>query len=64
MAVATPAAAKWSAPMLPVKNKLDLELIARRILKLAEIAALEHLERIMDSQAQDVLRLAQETETA
>jgi hypothetical protein len=50
--------------MLPAKNNLDLELIAQRILKLAEIAMLEHLEQLMESQAQGVLQLAQETETA
>ncbi len=50
--------------MLPVKNNLDLELIAQRILKLAEIAMLEHLEQLLDSQARGVLQMAQETETA
>jgi hypothetical protein len=49
--------------MLPAKKKLDLELIAQRILKLAEIAMLEHLEQILESQAQGVLTLTQEMET-
>jgi hypothetical protein len=50
--------------MLPVRDNLDMELIAQRILKLAEIAMLEHLEQLMESQAQGVLKLVQEMETA
>ena len=50
--------------MVPVKNDLDLELIAQRILKLAEIATLEHLEQIAASQAAGVLELAAEPEAA
>ena len=38
----------------------DLDLIAQRILKLAEIATLEHLESLLASQAQGMLLLAQE----
>lgn len=38
-------------------GSLDLELIAQRILKLAEIATLEHLEMLLQSQAQGVLEL-------
>jgi hypothetical protein len=50
--------------MLPVNNPVDLELIAQRILKLAEIATLEHLAQLRQSQAQGVLDLNQETEPA
>jgi hypothetical protein len=34
---------------------LDLELIAQRVLKLAEIATLEHLELLLQSQAKSLL---------
>ena len=37
--------------MMPVEPTPDLELIAQRILKLSEIATLEHLQQLMDSQA-------------
>jgi hypothetical protein len=50
--------------MVPVNGQLDLEVIAQRILKLAEIAMLEHLEQLMDSQAQGLLPLTQEAEAA
>ncbi len=50
--------------MLPANNDLDLELIAQRILKLAEIATLEHLEQISQSQAARVLELVRESEAA
>jgi hypothetical protein len=50
--------------MLPAPNPLDLELIAQRILQVAEIAALEHLERLLGSQAQGVLELALEMDAA
>jgi hypothetical protein len=50
--------------MVPTKNDLDLELIAQRILKLAEIATSEHLEQISRSQAARILELANESETA
>jgi hypothetical protein len=50
--------------MLPANELLDLELIAQRILKLAEIAMLEHLEQLMESQAQGLLALAQDAEAA
>jgi len=50
--------------MIPTQRPLDLELIAQRILKLAEIATLEHLEQIMHSQAQAVLELARQAEKA
>ena len=42
----------------------DLELIAERILKLAEIATLEHLQSLAESQAAGVLKLAQEADAA
>jgi hypothetical protein len=48
--------------MVPAKNDLDLELIAQRILKLAEIATLEHLQQIAQSQAAGVLDLATESD--
>ena len=40
----------------------DLDLIAQRILKLAEIATLEHLESLLASQAQGMFLLAQEAD--
>jgi hypothetical protein len=43
---------------------LDLELIAQRILKLAEIATLEHLESLLQSQAQGMLNLVRNVERA
>ena len=43
---------------------LDLELIAQRILKLAEVATLEHLELLMNSQARQILDLAREADAA
>jgi hypothetical protein len=45
----TPASQDSSRP-------IDLELIAQRILKLAEIATLEHLELLLESQAGGILR--------
>ena len=50
--------------MMPVEPTPDLELIAQRILKLSEIATLEHLEQLMDSQAQAMLELVRQSETA
>ena len=50
--------------MMPTERPLDLELIAQRILKLAEIATLEHLEQLMQSQAQAVLELARQADEA
>jgi hypothetical protein len=54
--------------MSPATNEpgrtLDLELIAQRILKLAEIATLEHLESLMNSQAQGMLHEVRCLETA
>jgi hypothetical protein len=41
-------------------DPIDLELIAQRILKLAEIALLEHLEVLDRSQAQGILKLTQQ----
>jgi hypothetical protein len=41
---------------------VDLELVAQRILKLAEIATLEHLEALLRSQAQGILDQAQASE--
>lgn len=50
--------------MLPSDDTLDLELIAQRIIKLAEIATLDHLEQLMRSQAQGILELTRELEDA
>ncbi len=49
----------------PASNdeRYDLAVIARRILKIAEIATLEHLESILASQAQGILELTAEPET-
>jgi len=42
---------------------LDIELIAQRVLKLAEIATLEHLEALARSQADGLMDLAEEIGT-
>jgi hypothetical protein len=47
--------------MVAANGMTDLELIAQRVLKLAEIATLEHLQGLLDSQAEGVLRLARGT---
>ena len=36
-------------------GSVDLELISQRVLKLAEIATLDHLEALMESQAEGLL---------
>ena len=38
----------------------DLELIAQRVMKLAEIATLEHLDALVRSQAEGLMQLAEE----
>ena len=38
----------------------DLELIAQRVMKLAEIATLEHLNALVHSQAEGLMELANE----
>ena len=43
--------------MLPVELSIDLELVAQRILKLAEVATLEHLASLEQSQAQGLMDL-------
>ena len=43
---------------MPPSQPIDLELIAQRIVKLAEIATLEHLEALLQSQARDMLETA------
>lgn len=43
-------------------QSVDLELIAQRVLKLAEIATLEHLEMLMQSQAKTILAIQAEEE--
>ena len=45
--------------MVASDNTVDLELIAQRVLKLAEIATLEHLQGLMESQAVGVVRMAE-----
>ncbi len=40
-----------------MQKPLDLELIAQRVLKLAEIATLEHLEMLLQSQAHALLEI-------
>ena len=44
----------------PRDDSTDLDLIAQRIVKLAEIATLDHLEMLLASQAKGMLQLAQE----
>lgn len=46
--------------MVSADCTMDLELIAQRVLKLAEIATFEHLQGLLDSQAQGVLAMAAE----
>jgi hypothetical protein len=53
--------------MAPVRldtllDGLDLDLMAQRLLRLAEIATLEHLEVLMNSQAHEMLKLASESD--
>jgi hypothetical protein len=43
---------------------VDLDLVAQRIVKLAELSMLEHLEALMRSQADSLMALVQELETA
>ncbi|HVT80261.1 MAG TPA: hypothetical protein VHM90_06345 [Phycisphaerae bacterium] len=43
-----------------MQTTLDLELIAQRVLKLAEIATLEHLELLLQSQAHSLLETESE----
>jgi hypothetical protein len=62
MSIASGLSDSCGARMVPTKSNLDLELIAQRILKLAEIAALEHLEQIVQSQAAGVLDLATDSD--
>jgi len=42
---------------MPSDCSIDLDLVAQRILKLAEIAMLEHLEALTQSQAQRLMEL-------
>ena len=46
----------------PALDSLDLDLIAQRLLRLAEIATLEHLESLMNSQAHNMLELFSDAE--
>jgi hypothetical protein len=48
-----------SSPALTT-TPFDLELIAQRVLKLSEIATLEHLEALARSQAEGLMELAEE----
>ena len=54
-----PADTSNNAP-LPV----DLDLVGQRIVKLAELSMLEHLEALMRSQADSLLALVRDIETA
>ena len=49
--------------MVAANCTMDLELIAQRVLKLAEIATLEHLRGLLDSQAEGVVLMAEGEET-
>ena len=49
--------------MVAMDCTADLELIAQRVLKLAEIATLEHLQGLLDSQAEGVLVMAETEKT-
>lgn len=46
-----------------MREPVDIELIAQRILKLAEISTLEHLEAMARSQAEGLLMLANDFES-
>lgn len=50
-------------PRAPLSS-LDLDLIAQRILTLAEVATLEHLQLLLNSQAASMLHLAPDTDSA
>lgn len=41
---------------------IDMELVAQRIVKLAELSMLEHLETLMRSQADSLLAMVSQTE--
>jgi len=43
-------------------DALDLDLIAQRLLRLAEIATLEHLELLMNSQAHNMLDMLNDSD--
>jgi hypothetical protein len=45
-------------------DSIDLDLVAQRILKLAEIATLEHLEGLLNSQAGTMLERLADSEAA
>jgi hypothetical protein len=49
--------------MVAANCTMDLELISQRVLKLAEIATLEHLQGLLDSQAEGVLAMAESEKT-
>lgn len=42
------------------KSPIDIELIAQRVLKLAEIATLEHLEALVRSQAEGLMEVRED----
>jgi hypothetical protein len=46
------------------REAIDLDLVAQRILKLAEIATLEHLEVLLNSQAGTMLEALAESDAA
>ncbi len=53
------------SPRFPMPvDAIDLQEIARRIIKLAEISTKEHLEMLMNSQAEEMLKLAREADAA
>lgn len=41
---------------MPISRPIDLELIAQRIIKLAEVALLEHLDSVQRSQANGLIQ--------
>jgi hypothetical protein len=53
----------YGARMVAANGMMDLELIAQRVLKLAEIATLEHLQGLLDSQAWGVVAMVEGEKT-
>ena len=48
--------------MVAAECTIDLELIAQRVLKLAEVATLDHLQALAESQAEGLLVMARDME--
>jgi hypothetical protein len=53
-----------SLPTGDAMRAIDMDLIAQRIVKLAELSMLEHLDGLMRSQADSLLELVKKSENA